>query len=300
MTLPKIDTCLYNGKLMPCSAVAFSANNRAFRYGDGIFETMRVFEGEIHFLSEHFERLNAGIKRLQLLLPKDFSEDFFCSETQRLIKYVQNHAPEHALNYRLRLTIFRTEGGFYTPENNAADYLIELSPLSAAVFSLNEKGLKIGTFEDCRLSCDALANLKTANSRPYVWAALHRKNQGWDDCLLFNQHGRIAESSNSTVFLIKNDTLHTPPLAEGVTDGTMRKIIVRNAAKFGFKIKEKPLKLKHFSKAEAVFLSNAITGVQWVETLEYRTAEHSETLHFAAEKVAIMLNFLNQKIKKNS
>ena len=267
----------YNGQIIKKKDFFIGVENRGFRYGDGIFETIRMFDGKIPFLEQHIKRLAKGIKFLQLELSNDISLDFWRYEIGRIVKFHQLKSPKPTNNYRIRLSMFRNDGGFYTPLTNKASYIIEVSPLECSEFEWNKKGKKIGIYNKVRLNNDKLSNLKTSNALPYVLAGIYNQQHGYDDCLLLNNEGNIAESIHSNIFLITRNKLITPDLSQGCTAGTMRNTIINIAKTIGLKVKEKPCSTKELSHASEVFLTNAIRGIQWVKSFEKHAYSNSKT-----------------------
>lgn len=271
------DKIIYNGQLINRNEVIFTIENRGFRYGDGIFETIRIFDGKIPFLEAHLERLSKGLEILQLDLSSNYGMTFWLFEIKRLIRFYKQKLPQHPKNYRLRLTVFRNDGGLYTPSSLKVSYILELLPLDSAMFVWNEEGIEIDIFPDVRLSCDKLSNLKTANSLPYILAALYRKKHELGDCLLLNAYDRIAESTHSNVFFIEKDTLITPNLNEGCTAGTTRKSVIRIAQEMGLKVKTKKCKIELLNTASEIFTTNAIGGIQWVSRYKKKQYKNKKT-----------------------
>lgn len=272
------DRILYNGKLADPDEVKLTLENRGFRYGDGLFETMRMFDGKMPFLESHLERLNAGIEMLALELPNvDYGMDYWQYEIRRIVKYYRQKYPKKAKNYRMRLTVFRNDGGFYTPLTNEASYLLELEPLNSNQFEWDEKGLSIDVFTKVKLERGRLNNIKTANGLPYVLAALFKKKAGLDDALLLNTKGRIVESTHSNIFFVKGNTLITPALKEGCTAGTTRKAVLNIAEEMGMVVKKKKCDMKLLEEADEVFLTNAIRGIQWVRKFKKKRYESAKT-----------------------
>ena len=263
------DRIIFNGRLTTRKDVSLGLDNRGFRYGDGIFETMRMFDGKLPFLENHIERLEKGINFLGLKLPNArYGIDFWRFEIRRFVKYYRQKYPKQAKNYRLRLTIFRNDGGFYTPKTSKASYILELFPLESTKFGWNKKGVTIDIFDDVRLSNDKLSNLKTSNGLPYILAALYKEKQGLDDCLLLNNNGNIAESIHSNIFIIKDKQLFTPNLREGCTAGTTRQTILKIAKGMDLNVKKKACTIENLKSASEVFLTNAVRGIQWVGSFE--------------------------------
>ncbi|MCB0518771.1 MAG: aminotransferase class IV [Lewinellaceae bacterium] len=252
-----------NGRILPGNQASLTVGNRAFRYGDGLFESIRVFEGKMPFFDQHWQRLLEGMKLLKFEVPDSYSPAFFQQEIAQLTKQCGN--------WRVRLTIFRTEGGLYTPVSDMPEFLIEASALESSQFQLNENGLTIGTYDEMLLLSSnhpAIQSFKTCNALPLVLAGIYKKKQGWDECLLLNQLGRVACCGNANVFLVKNNVLHTPSLGEGCVAGTMRKLILELAMELEMQVVQSPVHLKEIGSADEIFLTNAIQGIRWVKTLQ--------------------------------
>ncbi len=245
-----------NGVLQAADQPIFRADNRAFHYGDGLFETIRVFSGKIPFLQYHLERLTRGMQHLRLVHPALQKLDFVANEIHKLIG--------KSGNFRVRITVFRNGAGRYTPTELNASFLIEAQVLTTDNFALNEQGLTLGLCDSVQLFPTATSSLKTCNALPYILAGLYKKENQLDDCLLLNHQQRIAEASSANIFLVSGKEIWTPPLSEACLDGTCRKLILEIARNLNFTINEIPLSLSRMKMVEEVWLSNAITGLRWV------------------------------------
>lgn len=282
------DRIIFNGRLSKKKDILLSLDNRGFRYGDGIFETMRMFDGKLPFLENHINRLQQGIDFLDLELPiTRHGIDFWRFEIRRIVKYYRQKYPKQTKNYRLRLAIFRNDGGFYTPKTSSASYILELFPLDKSKFEWNKKGVSIDVFEDIRLSNDKLSNLKTSNGLPYILAALYKNKRNLDDCLLLNTNENIAESIHSNIFIINKNKLITPDLNQGCTAGTTRQTILEIANKMDMKVVEGSCSIENIADASEIFLTNAIRGVQWVRSFRNKTYENtiSKKIHKRLNKL---------------
>lgn len=248
----------YNGKLVPAGEPIFTADNRSFRYGDGCFETMKVYQGSVLLEDLHFERLFASMHLLHFDLPQLFTKGYFTKLIAELC--IKNNVQQLA---RVRLSVFRGDGGLYDPIDNRPSFVIQCSELAPQVLELNEVGLSLDVFPDVRKSCDKLANIKSNNCLPYVMAAMYAKQHQLNEVLLLNQYGRVADSTIANVFVVKQKTLLTPPLTEGGVCGVMRKHLLR--MDLPFKIIEQPLTIEDLENADEIFLTNSIYGLRWVE-----------------------------------
>jgi len=170
---------------------------------------------------------------------------------------------------RVRLSINRCD--------DKPEYIIESSSLDPKTYQWNEAGLSIGIFEDARKSCDAFANLKSANRLPYVMAGLYAIENSLDDCLLLNTEGNIADSTISNLFLIRDDMIITPSLDEGCVAGVMRRYLISKLQAASYQLQERSCSIKDLFKADEVFLTNAIRGIQWVRSYKRSVYEHKRT-----------------------
>lgn len=254
----KDNYCILNGHLVSVYEPSIPFTNRAFRYGDSLFETIRLCNNKIMFLRDHITRLKLGMTVLRMNLPAEFNTENMYEFILQLLKH-NSHAP----NARIRLTVFRNEGGFYTPETNDISFLIESEELPVA-YELNQKGLWVDVYADIKKSINKLSNIKTGNALMYVMAGIAKQSMKLDDCFLVNENGAICESISSNVFIVKNGTIYTAPLSEGCVAGIMRKQIMHIATENKILTFESPITLYNLLNGDEVFLTNSINGVQWV------------------------------------
>lgn len=251
--------CIYNGHLISLYEPAVSFTNRAFRYGDSIFESIRVANGKVMFLRDHISRLKLGMTVLRMNLPAEFNTENIDALIQLLL--VKNHLGRDA---RIRMTVFRNEGGFYTPETNDISFLIEAEAMDCEGYELNQKGLWADIYTDMKKQINKLSNIKHGNALFYVMAGLAKTSMKLDDCFLINENGSICEAISSNIFVVKNGALYTPPITDGCVDGIMRKQIFRLSSTYKILTFESPLTVNSLMNGDEVFLTNAINGLQWV------------------------------------
>lgn len=250
----------YNGDIISRSSFRLSPENRAFRYGDGVFETIRVHSGHILWEDKHFDRLNRACEALQLKPPQPWTRKQFRQAVQQL--FDANHKSGEAA--RIRFSLFRNEGGLYTPSTNQASFLIESQKLYHATFELNKKGLFIDCFDGITKPVNMLSPLKSINAQLYVLAGLYKQQHDLDDCLILNEHGNIAEAISSNVFIVSKDRLYTPSLREGCVQGIMRAVIMDVARDSHINVTETQITPTALDKADEIFLTNAIHGIRHV------------------------------------
>jgi branched-chain amino acid aminotransferase len=253
----------HNDKFINIKNATVSVDNRSFRYGDGFFETIKVINGQIPLWDYHKTRLNKTLKALQFDIPSYFTDSYILQLIQELVKRNQ-----HEKCARVRVTIFRGEGGIYDAINHRPQLLIQSWPLNTQNNLLNENGLVIGLYNDGFKAADKFANLKTNNYLLYAMAALTVKQSHWNDAIIHNHFGRVADATIANCFLVKDGIIKTPPLSEGPVAGTMRAYLLEHLQKNNFSFQEKELAPEEIMNADEVFLSNAIYGIRWVARIE--------------------------------
>ena len=261
--------CL-NGKILRAEDPVLLASNRGYRYGDALFETMKVASKNILLEAYHFERLFAGLRLLQFEVPKLLTREKLCKEVLLLAE--KNNCGNLA---RIRLSVFRGNGGVYD-EERTPQYLIECWPLNESLNRLNENGLVIDIFPAARKSCDSFSHLKSANYLPYTMAAIYAKANKLNDCLVLNTDGNIADGTIANIFLIKEGVVITPGPDQGCVNGVMRRHLLEKMKDAGYSIQENPVSVSTLEEADEVFLTNAISGIRWVK--QFREKVYSNNL----------------------
>ena len=243
--------CNWNGNIV--EQISFNQVNRSFKYGDGLFESMRVFNGKIFNRLAHESRLFFGLETLKMSLKKPLSTIF--NEVEELL--LKNNIDKGGF---ARLTLFRDSKGAYAPDSNQAAYLIECMSNESNQFELKENEIETVFFMDYKKPISKLSNIKSNNALLYVLASIYAKEQGVDDAFLINENNHIIESTNGNIFLQKEGELITPPLNDGSLDGTLRKLILQY-----FKVEERSISKQDIECAEEVFLTNA-HGIRWMKS----------------------------------
>lgn len=252
----------FNGKFLPSDTPLFTTANRSFRYGDGIFETIKFYKGNILFQYFHFDRFFLGLKMLEMNF--FFTADELSSVITELCK--KNGCEDIA---RVRLAVFRDE-------NNQASYSIEAFSLDPSSCRWQENGLRLTLFPFARKSMDAYANFKTANFLPYVLAEKYAAENGFDDALVLNASSHICDSSKANVFIIKNGEIFTPALHQGCINGVIRRHVIDSLKTKGYRIHQAEITEEQVLAADEAFLTNSIYDLRPVASYKnknYRSEE---------------------------
>jgi branched-chain amino acid aminotransferase len=247
-------------------------DNRSFRYGEGLFETIRLHKGEIPLWNMHWKRLSESLPKLYFEVPPHFNDAELKEEIFRVAK--RNNCLDAA---RVRITFFKGEGGIWERPSSAFHFLVQCWPLEKKEFSINENGLDIGLFEAGRKSCDSFSNLKTNNYLLYALAAQYAKAEKLNECLVLNQHGRVCDATIANVFFSKDGVIHTPNLEEGCINGVMRRYLLQQLRNAGFQVKEGAYLLDEIADADEIFLTNAMYGLRWVKLWGNKTYQFHQS-----------------------
>ena len=252
-----------NGKIIKETTASISVNNRSFRYGDGCFETMKVIDNKLLFANYHFERLFASLALLQFELPNYFTPDYL---HQQVLAITQKNY--HQKLARIRLMIYRGDGGLYDPQNHFPNFLIQTWDLNPANNKLNENGLIVDVFSDAVKHADTYSAIKSNNYLGYAMAALWAKKQHINDAILLNPFNRVADATIANVFIVKDGIVKTPFLSEGGINGVMRRNLLEKLPLIAIQIQETTLTVEDLLEADELFLTNSIYGIRWVKRLK--------------------------------
>ena len=248
-----------NGEILDVEDKIFSISNRGFKYGDGLFESMRRSAGKLNFSNLHAERLQNGMKTLKLEGYSTIDTYFLKDKVEELCK--RNKVGPNA---RLRLNVFRDGGGMYAPLQNKHGYTLEVSPLESPNYEINQKGLIMDLYQDIQKPINKLSNLKTCNALPYVMAGIFKDQMRLDEAFILNQNGFLCETISANLFLVYKGIIYTPALSEGCIGGVMRQVVMELAKKNDLQIIEAQINPEILDEVEEVFITNASKGIQWV------------------------------------
>lgn len=269
----------FNGKLIDQSEFSMSANNRAFKYGDAIFETVQIQNNSIVFWEDHYFRLMASMRMLRMEIPMEFTLEFL---EQEILKTANSQ--ENISKKRVRLTVYRKDGGLYTPLTNEVDFLIEVSEN----LYKKKRTYRVDLFKDFYNYSGLLSTVKTTNRILNTLASIFMDENDLDNCILINERKGVVEAANANIFIIKGNEIKTPALEEGCIKGVVRKKIIEILNKNNeYILTETSISPFELQKADEVFLTNAIIGVQPVTN--YRKKEFKTEV---GEKLASSLRLL--------
>lgn len=236
-----------------------SINNRGLAYGDALFETIKISRGKLLFWEDHYFRLMASMRIMRMEIPMNFTMEFLEEEIHKLLeaKLLKNQSS------RVKLTVFRNEGGLYTPTTNDVSYIIDTKALSDDFYKINENHYEVDLFKDYYVAPSLLSTLKSNNKALNVVGSIYAKENNLNNCLLLNTNKHVVEALNGNVFLVKGNVIKTPPIDDGCLKGVMRTQIISVVKSMpDYELLEDSISPFEIQKADEMFLTNVIVGIQ--------------------------------------
>lgn len=256
-------------------------NNRSFLYGDGVFETVKILDGKILFLEDHYFRLMSGMRIVRMEIPMDFTMEYF--ESQILSAASANGC---LLSGRARMTVYRNTGGYYLPKDATVSYLVAADVLENSHYMISKEEYEVDLYKDFYVSQQLLSTVKTTNRLINITGSIFAHENGLDNCLLLNDSKNVIEALQGNLFMVLNEKLVTPPVSDGCLNGVMRKQILEITRKTeSLEVVEQSISPFDLQKADALFITNVIKGIQPIT--RYRKKDFS--IDFS-ERLLLKLN----------
>ena len=262
----------FNGTIQS-DTTQLTTNNRGFLYGDAVFETIKIAASKVLLLEEHYFRLMSSMRILRMEIPKNFTMEFF--ESELLLAATASDCIESA---RVRITMFRNDGGLYLPDSREVSYAIVATPLASAKYKLNENPYEVELYKDFSITAQLLSTLKTTNKIINTVASIYAQENDFQNCLLINEKKNVIEAINGNLFMVKDNMLITPSLDEGCINGITRTQILKLTKKnnYGLEVVESTISPFDLQKADELFITNIISGIQPIT--KYRKKEYQNTI----------------------
>ena len=270
----------FNG-LIVSNETNILTRNRAFLYGDAVFETVKIMDSKILFLEDHYFRLMSSMRVIRMEIPMNLTMEYLEEQILTLAK-----SKNLAISSRARITVYRNDGGYYLPQDNTVSFLISVESLDTALYSINQKDYVVDLYTDFYVSRQLLSSIKTTNKIINITASIFANENGLDNCLLLNDSKNVIEALQGNLFMLKGNVLSTPPVSEGCLNGIMRKQILALARKIeNLEVVEEVISPFDLQKADELFITNVIKGIQPIT--KYRKKEFTNDL---ASKLVRNLN----------
>ncbi len=247
----------FNGNIVESDSNLL-AGNRAFLYGDGVFETMKILDNRILFLEDHYFRLMASMRIIRMEIPMHFTMEFFEEQALTLAKVNDCH-----ISGRARITVFRNSGGFYLPSDNSVSFLASVEPLMNQLYGFSESEYEVDLYKDFYVTKQLLSSIKSTNRIINITGSVFADENGLQNCLLLNDTKNVIEALNGNIFMLTGNKLVTPPVSEGCVNGIMRKQVLAIAKKNEtLEVAEEVISPFDLQKADELFVTNVIKGIQ--------------------------------------
>ena len=261
----------YNGEILT-SDTTLSNSNRAFLYGDGVFETLKIVDSKILFSEEHYFRLMASMRIVRMQIPDNFTLEYFEEQVLNLAQATNNQN-----SARVRMTFFRNDGGFYLPQTRTVSFLIQITPLNQISYSFSDAVYEVDLYKDFYITKQLLSTIKTTNKMINITGSIFADENDLQNCLLLNNEKNVVEALNGNLFMLVENKLITPPIEDGCLNGIMRKQIIQIVSKMEeIELVEQSISPFDLQKADELFITNVITGIQAIT--KYRKKEFTTQL----------------------
>lgn len=244
-----------NGKLLDEKHAMVSVNDRGFLYGDAVFETMRSYAGVVFKIDSHLERLSSSLKVMRIRAPYSIRR-----LKDAIYKVLGSGNLKSAY---VRLTITRGEGSFAIGRKagSSANVIITARALDPYPDDMHRGGVSVKLASARQNELSPVAGIKSANYLNFILARLEAKKSGFDEAVLMNTKGRVAEAASSNIFLVRKGAILTPSVDSGILPGITRGVILGIARELGLAVKEKTVYRRELLGADEVFLTNSIVEV---------------------------------------
>lgn len=273
-----------NGNIQENSAVLIDSN-RGFLFGDSVFETIKVLDNKVLFLEDHYFRLMASMRICRMEIPMNFTMEYF---EEQILKLIATFSDSNS--YRVRFSVYRDSDGFYLPKTRNVQFIVAASSLNSDLYAIGKESYEVELYKDFYVSKQLLSTLKTNNKMLQITGSIFADENGYDNCLVLNDEKNVVEALQSNLFMKTGNVVVTPPVSDGCLNGIMRKQILELLKKIeGIEVKEASISPFDLQKADELFLTNVISGIQPIT--KYRKKEY--TAEFASD----VIKRLNAKIR---
>jgi branched-chain amino acid aminotransferase len=237
-------------RLVEAGSARVSVFDHGFLYGDGIYETVRVYRGNVFHWPDHYRRLKESARRLALACP--WSSRYLLTGVKKVAK--ANRAP----NASVRITISRGPGPLgldptVCPKPTLAMLLHPERPLE----KLWKEGVSIGIPQVRRNHPACLdPQIKSNNSLNTILAKIEAKRMGVFEAVLLNLAGHLTEGTTSNIFFVKKKTIYTPSLSCGLLEGITRRAVIQLGRGNGYVVREGRFTPRDLRSADEIFLTS--------------------------------------------
>lgn len=249
------------GQFVKKEEAVVSVYDHGFLYGDGVFEGIRVYDGNVFKLEAHLKRLYESAQSIMIQIPYTKEE-----MTQYIVETIRKNQLQTAY---IRLVVSRGVGNLGLDPRSCSQpsVIIIAEELSMYPKEFYQRGIKIASVPSRRNRPDVLSpQVKSLNYLNNILVKIEANQAGVEEALMLNDQGYVTEGSADNIFIVKNETIYTPPVYLGALEGVTRNAIIEIAKKKQFELKETPFTRHDVYTADEVFLTG--TAVEVIAVIE--------------------------------
>lgn len=254
-----------NGKLVDKAKAHVSVFDHGLLYGDGVFEGIRAYNGRVFMLDEHVDRLYKSAQAISLTIPM--------TKKEMAKAVVISCKANKVSNGYIRLIVTRGAGtlGLNPYSCGTPQVIIIAGGIQLYPAKVYENGLSVVTVGTVRNPTEATnPRIKSLNYLNNILAKIEAINAGVMECIMLNAQGYVAEASGDNIFIVRGDTLITPPSWCGSLEGVTRAVVMKLAPEHGYQVKEDVLARYDLYNADEMFLTGTAAEIISVVNMDRR------------------------------
>ena len=261
----------FNGAILETASNFLNENQRGLRFGDILFEELRVMNGNLVFWEEHYFRLMASMRILRMEIPTVFTMEYLESEILKTIE--QNDVLNNSA--LITFAVFRNFSQSLLPKTNQVSWFISCQALTSSFYTIDEEPYEVELFKDFLVNQDMLTNLNTNNKTIAVTASIFAEENGYADSIVLNTSKHVVGTTQGAIFLAKDKVIKTPPLSSGVKNEVIRtKIIEIIERSEDITLIEEAISPFELQKADELFAVNIALGIVPISKYRKKTYQN--------------------------
>ncbi len=273
----------FNGLLTQREQLKLTLHNRAFRFGDSLFEEIRIVGETILFWESHYFRLMAGMRLLRMQIPIHFDMEFLETEILKTCAFQKGEA------HLIRLTICRKDNKNLLTKDQSVDFYIETTDETEAAFKLFEGRFEVDLYKDFYENTSLLSTIETSSNLIPILSKIFADENNLDECLILNANKNVIGASVGNLFLVKGYSVLTPPVEDGCKKGILRNEIIKLLKKSAlYQLEETSISPFELQSGDELFLAHITFGI--IPISKYRKKEYTrQTADYILENLNLSI-----------
>jgi len=273
----------FNGLLTQREQLKLTLHNRAFRFGDSLFEEIRIVGETILFWESHYFRLMAGMRLLRMQIPIHFDMEFLETEILKTCAFRKGEA------HLIRLTICRKDNKNLLTKDQSVDFYIETTDETEAAFKLFEGRFEVDLYKDFYENTSLLSTIETSSNLIPILSKIFADENNLDECLILNANKNVIGASVGNLFLVKGYSVLTPPVEDGCKKGILRNEIIKLLKKSAlYQLEETSISPFELQSGDELFLAHITFGI--IPISKYRKKEYTrQTADYILENLNLSI-----------